>query len=238
MSLLNSAPRDLSDVDAASRSPARASKWGSDAQPSPCPTRTIGAQNTSAREPHGAEEAKLEAEPVSRGDVADRDDPDESEEEKRNRRMASNRESARRSRQRKLARVAELQDRYAALWSDRAQTVHNIQLMESLVQRVRHENLRLDVDAGRVARRIVAARGDASAVAHPALAVAPRGTATVSATMRGEDRARAPWGATRETSRTGATNAPSGATEPGRPAEAEAEAEAETLLDVFASAAA
>ena len=98
MSLLNSAPRDLSDVDAASRSPARASKWGSDAQPSPCPTRTIGAQNTSAREPHGAEEAKLEAEPVSRGDVADRDDPDESEEEKRNRRMASNRESARRSR--------------------------------------------------------------------------------------------------------------------------------------------
>lgn len=84
-----------------------------------------------------------------------RDASEESEEEKRKRRMVSNRESARRSRQRKLARVAELQDRCAALWSDRAQTLQNIQLMENLVHRVRHENLRLDVDAGRVAHQIL-----------------------------------------------------------------------------------
>ena len=31
-------------------------------------------------------------------------------------------------------------------------------MMENLVQRVRHENLRLDVDAGRVARQILAKR--------------------------------------------------------------------------------
>ena len=84
-----------------------------------------------------------------------RDVSEEDEEEKRKRRMVSNRESARRSRQRKLARVAELQDRCAALWSDRAQTLQNIQLMENLVNRVRHENLRLDVDAGRVAHQIL-----------------------------------------------------------------------------------
>jgi len=84
-----------------------------------------------------------------------RDASEEDEEEKRKRRMVSNRESARRSRQRKLARVAELQDRCAALWSDRAQTLQNIQLMENLVNRVRHENLRLDVDAGRVAHQIL-----------------------------------------------------------------------------------
>ena len=84
-----------------------------------------------------------------------RDASEEDEEEKRKRRMVSNRESARRSRQRKLARVAELQDLCAALWSDRAQTLQNIQLMENLVNRVRHENLRLDVDAGRVAHQIL-----------------------------------------------------------------------------------
>ena len=79
---------------------------------------------------------------------------DETEEEKRKRRMVSNRESARRSRARKVSHLAELRDKCAALWSDRAQTAQNIAMMENLVQRVRHENLRLDVDAGRVARQI------------------------------------------------------------------------------------
>jgi len=83
---------------------------------------------------------------------------DETEEEKRMRRMVSNRESARRSRARKVSHLAELRDKYAALWSDRAQTAQNIAMMENLVQRVRHENLRLDVDAGRVARQILAKR--------------------------------------------------------------------------------
>ena len=83
---------------------------------------------------------------------------DETEEEKRKRRMVSNRESARRSRARKVSHLAELRDKCAALWSDRAQTAQNIAMMENLVQRVRHENLRLDVDAGRVARQILAKR--------------------------------------------------------------------------------
>lgn len=83
---------------------------------------------------------------------------DETEEEKRMRRMVSNRESARRSRARKVSHLAELRDKCAALWSDRAQTAQNIAMMENLVQRVRHENLRLDVDAGRVARQILAKR--------------------------------------------------------------------------------
>ena len=83
---------------------------------------------------------------------------DETEEEKRTRRMVSNRESARRSRARKVSHLAELRDKCAALWSDRAQTAQNIAMMENLVQRVRHENLRLDVDAGRVARQILAKR--------------------------------------------------------------------------------
>ena len=72
--------------------------------------------------------------------------------------MVSNRESARRSRARKVSHLAELRDKCAALWSDRAQTAQNIAMMENLVQRVRHENLRLDVDAGRVARQILAKR--------------------------------------------------------------------------------
>ncbi len=83
---------------------------------------------------------------------------DETEEEKRMRRMVSNRESARRSRARKVSHLVELRDKCAALWSDRAQTAQNIAMMENLVQRVRHENLRLDVDAGRVARQILAKR--------------------------------------------------------------------------------
>ena len=83
---------------------------------------------------------------------------DETEEEKLMRRMVSNRESARRSRARKVSHLVELRDKCAALWSDRAQTAQNIAMMENLVQRVRHENLRLDVDAGRVARQILAKR--------------------------------------------------------------------------------
>ena len=96
----------------------------------------------------------------SRGELRENDTQsnDETEEEKRMRRMVSNRESARRSRARKVSHLAELRDKYAALWSDRAQTAQNIAMMENLVQRVRHENLRLDVDAGRVARQILAKR--------------------------------------------------------------------------------
>ena len=98
------------------------------------------------------------------------DDPeDESEETKRKRRMVSNRESARRSRARKVSHLAELREKCAALWSDRAQTAQNIAMMENLVQRVRHENLRLDVDAGRVARQILAKRVyDHAPVKYPA----------------------------------------------------------------------
>ena len=94
---------------------------------------------------------------------------DETEEEKRKRRMVSNRESARRSRARKVSHLAELHEKCAALWSDRAQTAQNIAMMENLVQRVRHENLRLDVDAGRVARQILAKRVyDHAPVKYPA----------------------------------------------------------------------
>ena len=40
-------------------------------------------------------------------------------------------------------------------------------MMENLVQRVRHENLRLDVDAGRVARQILAKRVYDAPVKYP-----------------------------------------------------------------------
>ena len=160
------------------------------------------------------------------------DDPeDESEETKRKRRMVSNRESARRSRERKLARVAELQDRCAALWSDRAQTVQNIQLMESLVHRVRHENLRLDVDAGRLARRIVAMRADAERMPsrfEQTPSLRRRGAPPAETAPRLAD----PSDATRDDA---AARARDGSDAPRPPRLAEAD---EQLLEVFASAAA
>ena len=71
--------------------------------------------------------------------------------------MLSNRESARRSRQRKLDTLIELQTTVAALWNDRHQTENNVHVMEDLVRRIHRENLALELEAGRLARRVLEA---------------------------------------------------------------------------------
>ena len=69
---------------------------------------------------------------------------EEDEEEKRMRRMISNRESARRSRQRKQARLSELSNATQNLWQDRCQALENVQMMTQLLVKARDENSRLE----------------------------------------------------------------------------------------------
>lgn len=88
---------------------------------------------------------------------ARRPSEEEDDEEKRLKRMLSNRESARRSRQRKLDTLIELQTTVAALWNDRHQTENNVHVMEDLVRRIHRENLALELEAGRLARRVLEA---------------------------------------------------------------------------------
>lgn len=96
---------------------------------------------------------KLEADDADA--AARRPSEEEDDEEKRLKRMLSNRESARRSRQRKLDTLIELQTTVAALWNDRQQTENNVRVMEDLVRRIHRENLALEVEAGRLARRVL-----------------------------------------------------------------------------------
>lgn len=96
---------------------------------------------------------KLEADDADA--AARRPSEEEDDEEKRLKRMLSNRESARRSRQRKLDTLIELQTTVAALWNDRQQTENNVRVMEDLVRRIHRENLALEVDAGRLARSVL-----------------------------------------------------------------------------------
>ena len=79
---------------------------------------------------------------------ARRPSEEEDDEEKRLKRMLSNRESARRSRQRKLDTLIELQSTVAALWNDRHQTENNVHVMEDLVRRIHRENLALELERG------------------------------------------------------------------------------------------
>ena len=77
------------------------------------------------------------------GPIPEEDDEGEDSEGKRERRMISNRESARRSRQRKQARLADLSEATRALWADRCQALDNVRAMTTLLLKARDENAQL-----------------------------------------------------------------------------------------------
>ena len=77
------------------------------------------------------------------GPIPEEDDDGEDSEGKRERRMISNRESARRSRQRKQARLADLSEATRALWADRCQALDNVRAMTTLLLKARDEHAQL-----------------------------------------------------------------------------------------------
>ena len=77
------------------------------------------------------------------GPIPEEDDDGEDSEGKRERRMMSNRESARRSRQRKQARLADLSEATRALWADRCQALDNVRAMTTLLIKARDEHAQL-----------------------------------------------------------------------------------------------
>jgi len=77
------------------------------------------------------------------GPIPEDDDEGEDSEGKRERRMISNRESARRSRQRKQARLADLSEATRALWADRCQALDNVRAMTTLLLKARDEHAQL-----------------------------------------------------------------------------------------------
>ena len=77
------------------------------------------------------------------GPIPEEEDEGEDSEGKLERRMISNRESARRSRQRKQARLADLSEATRALWADRCQALDNVRAMTTLLLKARDENAQL-----------------------------------------------------------------------------------------------
>jgi len=83
------------------------------------------------------------------------EDADGGLEDRRTRRMLSNRESARRSRQRKQAHLDELSGQTRQLWNENLSIQQNMGIVLQLAHNIRDENMQLEVEAAQLGRQIL-----------------------------------------------------------------------------------